>query len=87
MEEADARREARRLQYVHERPSRVGGAGNYRTAVMQKQKAIKAATSGLEMQVNCFGNQLPMSNQSFKFKFKFNLFHWNALTSSKLQSL
>ena len=34
-----------------------------------------------------FGNQLPMSNQSFKFKFKFNLFHWNALTSPKLQSL
>ena len=52
MEEADARREARRLQYVHERPGRVGGAGNYRTAVMQKQKAVKAASSGLEMQVN-----------------------------------
>lgn len=52
MEEADARREARRLQYVHERPSRVGGAGNYRTAVMQKQKAVKAASSGLEMEVN-----------------------------------
>lgn len=50
MEEADARREARRLQYVHERPSRVGGAGNYSTAVMQKQKAVKAASSGLEMQ-------------------------------------
>ena len=52
MEEADARREARRLQYVHERPSRVGGAGNYHATVMQKQKAVKAASSGLEMQVN-----------------------------------
>jgi len=62
MEEADARREARRSQYVHERPRRVGGAGNYCTAVMQKQKAVKTASSGLEMQVNCFGNQLSMSN-------------------------
>ena len=55
MEAADARREAGRLHYVHERPSRVGGAGNYCTAIMQKQKAVRAASSGLEIQVNCFG--------------------------------
>ena len=70
MEEADARRDARRLQYVHERPSSVGGAGNYRTAVMQKQKAVKAASSGLEMQVNYFGNHLPMSNQYWSNQYR-----------------
>ena len=51
MEEADARHEARRLQRIHERPRRVGGEINHSTAIMQKQKAVTAATTGLEIQV------------------------------------
>ena len=51
MEEADARREARRSRHVHERPRSVGGTVDYSTAVIQKQKAVTAATTGREMQV------------------------------------
>ena len=54
IEEADARREARRLQRIHERPRRVGGEMNHSSAIMQKQKAVTAATTGLEIQVKCF---------------------------------
>lgn len=51
MEEADARREARRTQHIHEKPRSVGGTVDYSTAVIQKQKAVTAATTGLEIQV------------------------------------
>lgn len=54
IEEANARREASRLQRIHERPRRVGGEMHHSTAIMQKQKAVTAATTGLEIQVKCF---------------------------------
>ena len=53
IEDADARREARRPQYIHETPSRVGGSVNQYAATRHKQKAVTAASSGLEIQVNC----------------------------------
>lgn len=49
-EDARAHREARRVRHVHERPARVGGTTGYSTVVKQKQKAVRSASKGLEMQ-------------------------------------
>ena len=55
-EAAQARSEARRSQPIHERPRRVGGTADYSTTITQKQKAVTAASKGLEIQVN-FSNK------------------------------
>lgn len=49
-EAAQARSEARRSKPIHERPRRVGGAANYSATISQKQKAVTAASRGLEIQ-------------------------------------
>lgn len=49
-EAAQARSEARRSQLVHERPRRVGGTADYSATITQKQKAVTAASKGLEIQ-------------------------------------
>ena len=51
-EAAQARSEARWSQPIHERPRRVGGTADYSTTITQKQKAVTAASKGLEIQVN-----------------------------------
>ena len=51
-EAAQARSEARRSQPIHERPRRVGGTADYSATITQKQKAVTAASKGLEIQVN-----------------------------------
>ena len=55
-EAAQARSESRRSQPIHERPRRVGGTANYSATITQKQKAITAASKGLEIQVNFLDN-------------------------------
>ncbi|XP_078381768.1 uncharacterized protein LOC144664483 [Oculina patagonica] len=49
-EAAQARSEARRSRPIHERPQRLGGAAGHYTAITQKQKAVSAASKGLETQ-------------------------------------
>ena len=51
-EAAQARSEARRSRPIHERPRRVGGTADYSATITQKQKAVTAASKGLEIQVN-----------------------------------
>lgn len=51
MEEADARREARRLRHCYETPRSVGGATNYSAVMQEKQKAATSAATGLQIQV------------------------------------
>ena len=51
-EAAQARSEARWSQPIHERPRRVGGTADYSTTITQKEKAVTAASKGLEIQVN-----------------------------------
>lgn len=57
-EAAQARSEARRSQPIHERPRKVGGNADYSTTITQKQKAVTAASKGLEIQVNFSKNLL-----------------------------
>lgn len=57
-EAAQARSEARRSQPIHERPHKVGGTADYSTTITQKQKAVTAASKGLEIQVNFSKNLL-----------------------------
>jgi len=49
-EAAQARSEARRSQPIHERPRRVGGTADYSATITKKQKAVTAASKGLEIQ-------------------------------------
>ena len=51
MEEADARREARRLRHCYETPRSVGGATSYSAVMQEKQKAATSAATGLQIQV------------------------------------
>lgn len=57
-EAAQARSEARRSQPIHERPRRVGGTADYSATITKKQKAVTAASKGLEIQVNFSDNLL-----------------------------
>jgi len=57
-EAAQARSEARRSQPIYERPRRVGGTADYSATITQKQKAVTAASKGLETQVNFSDNSL-----------------------------
>ena len=50
-EAAQARSEARRSQPIHERPRKVGGTAGYSATITQKQKAVTAASKGLDIQV------------------------------------
>lgn len=57
-EAAQARSEARRSRPIHERPRSVGGTAEYSATITQKQKAVTAASKGLEIQVNFSDNLL-----------------------------
>ena len=61
-EAAQARSEARRSQPIHERPRRVGGTADYSVTITQKQKAVTAASKGLEIQVKFSKNSVILSD-------------------------